>query len=151
MTPVASPAKTTTEIALDRFWETVPPLWSHVRAHVRQVATEEFAISVEQFQMLRLVRSGRGSVSELAVARNISRPAVSQAVDSLVNKGLLTRTPDTEDRRYTQLALTASGNAMLDAIFDDARDWMRPKLAALGERELENVIRAMDSLRRILD
>jgi len=40
---------------------------------------------------------------------------------------------------------------MLDAIFDDARDWMRPKLAALGERELENVIRAMDSLRQMLD
>ena len=148
-----SPVRTkdAVETALDRFWETVPPLWGQVRAHVRSIATEKFPISVEQFQILRLVRSGRATVSEIAAARNISRPAVSQAVDALVNKGLLTRTQDTEDRRHSQLALTSSGNAMLDAIFKDTRAWMRPKLSALSDEELETVIRAMSSLNKLLE
>jgi DNA-binding MarR family transcriptional regulator len=144
-------SKDTIETALDRFWETIPPLWGQVRGHVRSVATEKFPISVEQFQILRLVRSGRASVSDLAAAKNISRPAVSQAVDALVNKRLLTRTQDTEDRRQNQLALTASGNAMLDTIFNDTRAWMRPKLAALSEAERENIINAMASLKKLLD
>ncbi len=136
--------------ALDRFWETVPPLWGNIRAHIRALATEEFSISIEQFQILRLIRSGRGSVSELASAKNISRPAISQAVDVLVRKGLLTRTPDAEDRRHIQLALTPSGNALLDALFRKTRSWMRSKLSSFSRDELENVIRAMESLKKML-
>ena len=147
----SSPPKPMTETALDRFWETIPPLWGQVRAHLRQAATEKFPISVEQFQILRLVRSGRGSVSQLADAKRISRAAISQGVEALVEKKLLTRTQDTEDRRHSILALTAAGNAMLDTIFNDTRAWMRPKLAALSPAELENVIRAMESLKKLLD
>jgi DNA-binding MarR family transcriptional regulator len=146
-----APAKQLTDEALDRFWETVPPLWGNIRAHIRAVATEEFSISIEQFQILRLIRSGRSSVSELALAKNISRPAISQAVDALVRKGLLSRTQDSEDRRHVQLALTKSGNALLDALFQNTRTWMRAKLASFGRDELENVIRAMESLKRMLD
>ena len=146
-----STTKDATELALDRFWETVPPLWGQVRAHLRAAATQKFRISIEQFQILRLIRSGRGSVSELATAKNISRPAISQSVDALANKGLLTRTQDAQDRRHVQLALTESGNTLLDAVFDDTRSWMRIKLASFSQSELENVIRAMVSLKKMLE
>ncbi len=151
MPATSTPTKQITDQALDAFWETVPPLWSQIRAHIRLTATENFPITVEQFQILRLIRTGRTSVSELAAAKNISRPAVSQAVDALAEKGLLTRTQDTNDRRHMQLALTDSGNAMLDAIFDDTRAWMRAKLGAFSNHELEMVIRAMQSLKNMLD
>ena len=146
-----APPKQLTDEALDRFWETVPPLWGNIRAHIRAVATEEFSISIEQFQILRLIRSGKGSVSELASAKKISRPAISQAVEALVQKGMLTRTQDSEDRRHVQLALTKSGNALLDALFQNTRTWMRAKLASYSREELENVIRAMESLKRMLN
>ena len=144
-------AKDSTEVALDRFWETIPPLWGQVRAHVRANAAEKFSLSVEQFQILRLVRAGHNSVSELAAAKNISRPAISQAVDVLVLRRLVTRTQDIDDRRHSPLALTKSGDAMLDAIFDDTRAWMGLKLACLSESELENVSRAMQFLKKMLD
>ena len=121
MTPTLALTNTTTEEALDRFWENVPPLWGQVRGHIRHAATEEFRIGIEQFQVLRLIRAGKGSVSEIAAARNISRPAVSQAVDALANRGLLTRTQDSEDRRHMELALTRSGDELLDAVFENTR------------------------------
>ncbi len=151
MTRTSTPTKPTTDKALDAFWETVPPLWGQIRAHIRATATENFPITVEQFQILRLIRTGRTSVSELAAAKNISRPAVSQAVDALAEKGLLTRTQDADDRRHMQLALTHSGNAMLDAIFDNTRAWMREKLRAFSSDELETDVRAMASLKNMLD
>ncbi len=146
-----SATKTITEEALDRFWETIPPLWGQIRARIRAAATEEFRVSVEQFQVLRLIRAGKTSVSEIADARNISRPAVSQAVDTLANRGLLTRTQDADDRRHMNLALTDSGAQLLDAVFENTRAWMRGKMAAFSDDELEAVIRAMDSLRNMLD
>jgi DNA-binding MarR family transcriptional regulator len=151
VTPTSAPTKSAAEAALDRFWETIPPLWGRVRGHIRAAAVEEFRIGVEQFQVLRLIRAGKGSVSGIAEARNISRPAVSQAVDALANRGFLTRTQDADDRRHMQLALTQSGNELLDALFEKTRAWMREKLSGLSEAELENIASAMESLKKMLE
>ena len=119
--------------AIDRFWETVPPLWNTVRSHLRSAATVNFDITVEQFHILRHVRRGIGSISELATAKNISRPAISQAVEILVKKKFLTRVQSTQDRRYVELALTETGNALLDAVFKDTRGWMKERICAQPE------------------
>ena len=139
------------ERTLDKFWETVPPLWGTIRAHIRAVATENFDISVEQFHILRFIRRGHCSVSELADARNISRPAVSQGVDALVNKGLVTRTQGKEDRRYVELELTPEGNALLDSVFQNTREWMRESLEGFSHEELELAIRGMEVLKKMID
>jgi DNA-binding MarR family transcriptional regulator len=136
---------------VDTFWETVPSFWHRVRAHIRLVAMEQYGMSVEQFHILRHIRRGQGSVSELAEAKNISRPAISQAVDVLVNKGLITRTPDTKDRRHVQLTLTDSGDALLDAIFADTSQWMMELLTVMNGEELLVLKQAMASLNKILN
>jgi len=139
------------EQAIDRFWETIPPLWGTVRAHIRAEATSQFDISVEQFHVLRHVRRGTNSISDLATAKNISRPAISQAVDVLVNKGLMTRTQSTEDRRFVELELTDSGNALLDALFKETRTWMKELISDLTNEELDTVAKAMEVLKKTLN
>ncbi len=144
-------SKKTLEQTVERFWETIPPLWSMVRAHLRGVATEKFGITVEQFHVLRYVRRGTCSVSELATAKNISRPAISQAVDVLVNKGLLTRTQSKQDRRFVDLALTPAGDELLDTVYKETRDWMKSHMTEFSVSELDNVMQAMDSLKKMLE
>jgi DNA-binding MarR family transcriptional regulator len=139
------------EKAIDRFWETVPPLWNTVRSHIRTTATAKFDITVEQFHVLRYVRRGPNSMSELAVAKNISRPAISQAVDVLVKKGLLTRVPSSTDRRVIELALTDAGNALLDTVFHENREWMKERMNRLNVDELVTIGKAMEALKKILD
>jgi DNA-binding MarR family transcriptional regulator len=145
-----TPSQGLQEKAIDRFWETVPPLWSEIRAHIRAEATGKFDISVEQFHVLRHVRRGKSSVSDLAIEKNISRPAVSQAVEILVQKRLLTRVRSKKDRRYVELALTQDGNDLLDAVFTENRAWMKQRMNALTTNELETVIRAMEAMKKIL-
>jgi DNA-binding MarR family transcriptional regulator len=137
------------EQAIDRFWETVPSLWNTVRSHIRATATAKFDISVEQFHVLRYVRRGTDSMSELATAKNISRPAISQAVDVLVKKGLLTRVQSTEDRRYVDLALTEAGNNLLDTVFQENRKWMKERMCDLSTDELETMVNAMEVMKKI--
>ena len=137
--------------AIDRFWETVPPLWNTVRSHIRTVATAKFDITVEQFHILRFVRRGTASMSELATAKNISRPAMSQAVEILVKKGLLTRVQSSQDRRYVDLTLTDAGNQLLDTVFQDARAWMKERMHGLTVAELETIVRAMEAMKKMLE
>jgi DNA-binding MarR family transcriptional regulator len=137
--------------AIDRFWETVPPVWNTVRSHLRCTASENFEISVEQFHILRHVRRGITSVSELAAVKQISRPAISQGVDGFVEKGLITRRQSAEDRRYVHLALTPSGDALLNRIFQENRSWMTEKMAALSPEELSSTIAALDILKRTFE
>jgi DNA-binding MarR family transcriptional regulator len=134
---------------IDRFWETVPPLWGTIRSHIRSTATAKFDITVEQFHVLRYVRKGTGSLSELATAKNISRPAMSQAVDILVKKGLLTRVQSTQDRRYVELALTDAGNNLLDTVFQETRKWMKERMCDLSADDLETMIKAMEVMKKI--
>ena len=70
---------------------------------------------------------GFTSVSELAAIRQISRPAISQAVDVLVEKGLISRQQEAEDRRFVHLLLTPNGEALLNKIFQENRAWMMEK------------------------
>ena len=137
--------------AVDRFWETVPPLWNTVRSHIRTVATEKFDITVEQFHILRFVRRGTASMSELATAKNISRPAMSQAVEILVKKGLLTRVQSSEDRRFVELTLTDAGNNLLDAVFHETREWMQERMSSLTTDELQAIANVMTVLKKMLD
>jgi len=146
-----TPSERLRDQTIDRFWETVPPVWNYVRTHIRGTATGKFDITVEQFHVLRFVRRGPNSMSELATAKNISRPAISQAVDVLVKKGLLTRIPSTTDRRVVELALTEEGNALLDTVFKENREWMKERMKALTTEELETIGKAMTALKKILE
>jgi DNA-binding MarR family transcriptional regulator len=137
------------ELAIDRFWETVPPLWGSIRSYIRAAALKDFGISVEQFHILRHVRRGTGSISELATAKNISRPAVSQAVETLVKKGMLTRVQSTRDRRFVEVALTPAGEELLDRLFKQTRKWMNELMKGLTRDELETIAKAMEALKKI--
>ncbi len=74
---------------------------------------------MEQFHILRHIRRGLGSVSELAEVKQISRSAISQAVDLLVERGLICRLQNAQDRRNIPLELTEAGNSLLDTIWGE--------------------------------
>ncbi len=135
-----SSAKASPEQVIDRLWEIVPPLWHQMRANVRAVASERFQISVLQFRVLRHIRAGTDSASELAAICQTSRPAVSQCIDALVAKGLVTRQRSTRDRRCQVLEVTPSGRELLDAVFAENRRWMMRRLAPLSSGELECIL-----------
>jgi DNA-binding MarR family transcriptional regulator len=135
--------------AVDSFWEALPPFWHSVRNFIRLLAAEQFEITVEQFHLLRHIRKGHATVSELAQVKQISRPAISQSVDALVNKGLLARRPDARDRRNVQLELTGEGDNLLDTIFNQTRAWMAESFSALDEDDLHRLVQGLEVLKKV--
>ena len=77
--------------------------------------------------------------------------AISQAVDVLVRKGLLTRVHSTQDRRVVELALTDEGDALLASVFKETREWMKTRMSGMTADELEIIAKAMKALKKMLD
>lgn len=151
MTIKSTPSESLINDAIDRFWETVPPAWCKIRRNVRGIAVEYFNLTVEQFHILRLIRKGCHSVSDLAAVQQISRSAISQTMDALVGKGLVTRHEQTKDRRCVNLELTELGNNMLNAIYEKNRTWMLEKMSLLNEEEITLLRQGMEILRKAFD
>ncbi len=136
---------------IDQFWESVPPVWNLIRSHLRSIASEQFNISVEQFHVLRLIRKGLTSACDIADARQTSRPAVSQAVELLVEKGLVTRRHESGDRRFVHLALTTGGDDLLNRIFQQNRAWMAERMNSTSAEDLARITEGLKLLKIAFD
>ncbi len=135
---------------VDVFWETIPPIWREIRAHLHAIASEEFDVSVEQFHVLRHVRQGSSSVSQLAREKRISRSAISQVVDTLVKRGLIQRRVNPADRRHVFLELTEAGNAVLDSILLKTRQWTMKLFSPLNPDEVQQITHSLERLKKLL-
>jgi DNA-binding MarR family transcriptional regulator len=141
--------KFSTEPLIDRFWESVPSSWHRTRAVIRGTAAEKFHLTVEQFQVLRRIRKGIASVSAIADDSRTSRSAVSKAVDALVNRGLVSRSQDPNDRRNFPLELTAAGQRALSAIYDEAEAWLSVRFERLTHNERAVLLEGMSLLHKV--
>ena len=66
--------------------------------------------------LLEAEGADRVTLAWLADRLGLDRSTLSRTVDALVEKGLLSREPDPDDRRYNVLALTAEGRRRCDEI-----------------------------------
>jgi DNA-binding MarR family transcriptional regulator len=151
MSDIAPQISEEVQQTIDRFWSVFPSIWHQVRSHIHHEAAEDSTITVSQFHILRHVNHGKDSVSELAATGHISRPAISRMVDVLVNKNLISRTQNPQDRRHIQLALTDEGETLLNTIFDNTHQWMSKKLALLEVDELETIVWGMEALMKAFE
>jgi DNA-binding MarR family transcriptional regulator len=82
------------------------------------------------------------SLGELALAEQIRPPSVTRLVKDMERQGLITCTPDLEDRRCTRVSMSASGRRELITIRRKKAEFLERKLLALS---LADQRRARDS------
>lgn len=80
----------------------------HVRTLVGIVA-REFDLTVQQVEMLCVLRDRQPSFRELAELLACDKTNITGLADRLMRRGLVTRQVDVADRRVTRLHLTAEG------------------------------------------
>lgn len=89
-------------------------IWLHAHSMIRsarQIINENLRplnlSSAEGNILLHLLTQGETGQDQLVDQLDISKPAVSRALDSLESKGYVTRQPDPADRRAHRVQLTA--------------------------------------------
>jgi len=143
----ASTQETLIQRSIDTFWHTFPSTWRSIHTYTHKIAVERYHITMAQFIILREIDCGKSSVSQLAEAGHISRPAISRLVDILVNKQMVTRVENPVDRRHVNLSLTAQGEWLLAELFKETHQWMETRMGTLSDEELDKLIQSLELLR----
>jgi DNA-binding MarR family transcriptional regulator len=98
-------------------------------------------LNLAHYRVLAAISSGDQRASRVAIRLALGKPAVSSAVDTLVQRGLVMRTGVTTDQRAAALSLTAAGEATLAA----AETHMVERITALCARS-PDAARVLESL-----
>jgi DNA-binding MarR family transcriptional regulator len=98
-----------------------------------------------------LGRTGPLALKDLAARMHLDPSTVVGVVDRLANKGLVTRNPDSTDRRRISLNLTDKGSELLKAAPHPAQGHLLAGLESLERQRVENLHEALGMLVTVLE
>jgi DNA-binding MarR family transcriptional regulator len=143
----AGPFERTEEAALVTLLRT-----AEVARHALEAALRPWAVSPEQYNVLRILRGARetGHPTLEIAQRMIARcPNITRMLDKLLAKGLVRRHRDGGDRRVVRIKIAERGLDLLGRC-DKAVRGMLDKVGCLRKGEMESLIEGLDRLRERL-
>jgi DNA-binding MarR family transcriptional regulator len=112
-------------------------------------AVDELGLSLTQLKALQILSTEEApelSLKQLGDAVGLSLPAISRAVDGLVQRGFVTRTEDTEDRRVKRVRTTEAGDELVGQLVDIRFTQLGKYVETLTPRERSKLAAALDVL-----
>lgn len=106
-------------------------------------------LNLAHYRVLSAIASGDERASRIAARLALGKPTISATVDSLCQRGLLTRTGESTDQRVAVLRLTDAGRELLA----DVEEEMLRRLALLRSRtpDGDQLIESLVWLGRAID
>ncbi len=86
---------------------------------------------------------------EIAAGLEVSLSAVSQLVERLVRKGLMTRRENELDRRLAQVGLTESGESLVRQMRERRAEWFESIAGAMPDEKRRALLDGLESFMRI--
>ena len=107
----------------------------------------EINLTIPQLKSLFFIAKQRGTNSRnLAVALGVTPPNMTGIVDRLVERGLVSRKENPEDRRAHILQVTEKGEAIITNLRDRRRSNILEILGGMNREELSCLARGLASL-----
>ena len=104
-------------------------------------------LSAERLSLLSVLSyGGPRTVSQLAEAELVSRPAISRILNSLEDAGLVRREKTATDRRLVRVHVTAKGSRLMESARKRRLEVIAGELAGLDARALARLERAAEVL-----
>lgn len=133
----------------------VSHLKSHIGYHLRVVSnavSQSFAkkltaseVTVAEWVILREMYSSDEKTSPSIVAKmtGLTRGAVSKLIDRLLNKGLVSRSESSNDRRYQEIRLTVSAKKLVPKLAHIADENDDSFFSILTDAEKRNLVNTL--------
>ncbi|HXD77506.1 MAG TPA: family 10 glycosylhydrolase, partial [Puia sp.] len=115
------------------------------------IVFDAWNITARQFNILRILRGEGKPLSTLQIRQRMldKMSDTSRIVDRLVRKGLVKKSPNTEDRRLVDIVITAKGRQLLEKM-DPLESEFDKMMVHLSEQEAAMLNRLLDKLRNVL-
>jgi DNA-binding MarR family transcriptional regulator len=101
--------------------------------------------------VLSTLVDGSRRITELAATETLAQPTVTQLVDKLEGRGLVTRGSAADDRRVVMVAISDLGRRRLEELRAVIRASMREALADLPDAELTELAHAAETLGGLIE
>jgi DNA-binding MarR family transcriptional regulator len=101
--------------------------------------------------LFALDRHGPLRLGELARREQISKSTVTRMVAGLEARHLISRAPDDHDARSSIVDVTPAGRGLLAELARESNDYLRLRIASLGEAEQARLVAALPILTRLAD
>jgi DNA-binding MarR family transcriptional regulator len=113
----------------------------------RAVATAEGPPSRAKVQVLSLLgQRGMHTTTQMASFLGVSKPAVTQMIDAMVQSGLVLRRESPHDRRGVELTLSAKGRQMFQKVRAEQRHLIRNTVRPLRDRDVDEWVRILERM-----
>jgi len=110
-----------------------------------QHRARDWGVTSTQYNVLRILRGAEpDGLPTLTIAERVieKTPGITRMIDRLEAKGLVAREIRSHDRRCVYCRITKKGLKLLELLDRPVNDFNRKAFAALGDGELEKLLRA---------
>ena len=122
-----------------------------VSRKIAKIYEQEFDLSVWQWRIIAVLGEREGLTStEVAQRTLMDTPTVSRAAASLIERGILERHIDRDDRRRAPMRLTDEGQAIYAAVIPLAKSSEQELLDALSEEEISVLHKLLSRLSAVV-
>jgi DNA-binding MarR family transcriptional regulator len=124
-----------------------------VRSKFTKVALANIEVTLTPLhcEILKLLADeGSLPVFEIGKRLVLAKAHMTQLMDKLVEKDMVLREPDPNDRRVTRITLSDTGRQRLDSLHNIISGALEEALLSLSENDLVELSAALDKIRNIL-
>lgn len=107
------------------------------------------AVAPHQFSVLVRLEEAPRTPGELADIERVAKPSMTRTLAGLLDRGLIQRVADVQDRRQVIVSLTPQGRSLVSAIRRTRDAWMVTRVARLSPQEQEVLAQASVILARV--
>jgi DNA-binding MarR family transcriptional regulator len=108
-------------------------------------------VSRTEAGVLATLSEGPRRITQLAMTEALAQPTVTQLVDKLEGRRLVTRARSDDDGRVVLVAITTAGEAALEAVRTEIRANMRAALVDLPDDALTELAHAADTMGGLIE
>jgi DNA-binding MarR family transcriptional regulator len=108
-------------------------------------------ISRTEVGVLATLEEGPRRITQLAMTEALAQPTVTQLIDKLEGRGMVSRSRSEEDGRVVLVAITAAGAEALEGVRAEIRANMREALVDLPDDELTDLAHAADTMGSLIE
>jgi len=131
-----------------QFIELAPLMIRTVKGEIQAVSKGR--LTHPQYRILANINRGVNTVSQIALNQGVSQPAMSKMVNMMVDRGLIERSSQSEDRRQIILKMSPKGLSLFRDLKAKAAQNFSVKLEKLSASERDHLAHALAELGTIL-
>ncbi|MCH2535513.1 MAG: MarR family transcriptional regulator [Bdellovibrionales bacterium] len=119
----------------------LPPTMGWLRQKVSENSEPE--LTLPQFRILANIDSGLTTVTLIAKHQGVTQPAMSQMVENLINKKLIIKKINPNDKRQSLLRLSKKGQSWLNQIIAAVKTDVAQQFSGLSKLQQKKIKEAL--------